>query len=141
MKHQISKIIPVAFLLAAACLAGFIGCASFDAANQESLLAAAGFRERTPETQKQKDLYAAAESYKVHRVTFNGKTFYAYKDEKKGTAWIGGDAEYQRYQQLAIQQRISSEYYAAAEMNRDAAMGWYGAYGPWAFSPGYRIVR
>lgn len=113
----------------------FAGCASLDASNQESLLSAAGFKERAPETPKQKELYAAAPSYKVERVAVNGKTFYAYKDEKKGTAFIGGEAEYQHYQQLATQQRIARQNYEAAEMSRDAAMGWYGAYGPYAFGP------
>ena len=131
-------------LLAGACVAlSFAGCASLDAANQESLLTAAGFKEKTPETPKQKELYAAAPSYKVERVAVNGKTFYAYKDEKKGTAFIGGEAEYQRYHQLAVQQRIAQQNYEAAEMNREMAMGWYGAYGPYAFAPygfgpGYR---
>ncbi len=52
----------------------FAGCASLDASNQESLLAAAGFKERIPQTPKQKELYAAAPSYKVERVAVNGKT-------------------------------------------------------------------
>jgi hypothetical protein len=122
-------------------LLSFSGCASLDASNQESLLTAAGFQERTPQTAKQKELYAAAVSYKVHRVTVSGKTFYAYKDEKKGTAWIGGEAAYQHYQQLAVQQRIARDNYEAAEMNHDTALGWYGAYGPYAFGPTFRAFR
>src|SRR5262245_38885448 len=98
------------------------GCSSMDAANKEPLLSAAGFRVRTPETTKQKELYATWPSYKVERGVANGKTFYAYKDEKKGVAYVGGEAEYQRYQQLAIQQRIAREAYQAAEMNQAAAM-------------------
>jgi hypothetical protein len=130
----------LATILAAGILSFFTGCASLDASNQESLLSAAGFHVRTPETPKQKELFAAAEPYKVERVTFNGKTFYAYKQEKKGVAYIGGEAEYQKYQQLAIQQRIARENYQAAQMQRDAAMGWYGAYGPYAY-PGVRVWR
>lgn len=121
-------------LLATSCLALvcalLAGCASLDASNQESLLTAAGFRTVIPETPKQKELYAAAPSYKVQHGSVDGKIFYAYKDEKKGVAYVGGPAEYQRYQQLAIQQRIARDYYDAAEMNRDAAYGWYGAWGP-----------
>ena len=30
---------------------------------------------------------------------------------------------------FAVQQRIASDHYMAAEMNRQASMGWYGAYG------------
>lgn len=105
------------------------GCASMGSSNTKSMLSAAGFSERTPETAKQKELYAAAESYKVQRITANGKTFYAYKDEKSGIALVGNESNYQQYEKLAVQQRIAQQEYQAAEMRREAAMGWYGAYG------------
>ncbi|HSI14551.1 MAG TPA: hypothetical protein VK961_21045 [Chthoniobacter sp.] len=136
-----SKITLLTTILAAGLLSFFSGCASLDSSNQESLLSAAGFQVRTPETPKQKEVFAAAESYKVKRVTYNGKSFYAYKQEKKGIAYIGGEAEYQKYQQLAIQQRIARDNYEAAQMQRDAAMGWYGAYGPYTAYPGVRVWR
>jgi len=136
-----SKITFFTIILAAGLLSFLAGCASLDASNQESLLSAAGFQVRTPETAKQKEVFAAAESYKVKRVTYNGKSFYAYKQEKKGIAYIGGEAEYQKYQQLAIQQRIARDNYEAAQMQHDAAMGWYGAYGPYAAHPGVRVWR
>jgi hypothetical protein len=106
-----------------------------DARNQESLLSAAGFRARTPETAKQKELYAAVPAYKVQRASVDGKIFYAYKDEAKGVAYVGGEAEYRRYQQLAVQQRIARDNYEAAQMNRQMAWGWYGAYGYGAWGP------
>lgn len=130
MKNKPAKLIVTACLAVIGALVGMAGCASLDASNQESLLAAAGFRVFVPETARQKELYAAAPPYKVQHAVVNGKVFYAYKDEKKGVAYVGGPAEYQRYQQTAIQQRIAREYYDAAEMNRDAAFGWYGAWGP-----------
>jgi hypothetical protein len=111
-------------------LVGLAGCASLDAPNQKSLLTAAGFRVRTPETAQQRELYTAAPAYKVQRLTVKGKTYYAYKDEKQGVAYVGGEAEYQRYQQLAIQQRIARDQYMAAEMNQQMASNWYGAWGP-----------
>jgi hypothetical protein len=111
-------------------LFGINGCASMDASNQESLLTAAGFRVRTPQTDRQRELYDAMPAYKVQHAVVKGKVFYAYKNEKKGVAYVGGEAEYQRYQQLAVQQQIARENYMAAEMNRDAAWGWYGAWGP-----------
>jgi hypothetical protein len=139
MNHHLQIFAIRVLLLAGLTLTFMAGCASLDASNQRSLLAAAGFKVRTPETAKQKELYAAAPSYKVERVSFNGKTFYAYKDEKGGVAYVGGEAEYQKYQQLAVQQRIARDNYEAAQMNRDMARGWYGAYGPYAFYPGYRV--
>jgi hypothetical protein len=85
---------------------------------------------RTPETARQKEIYAALPPYKVERGTVNGKTFYVFKDEKAGVAYVGRELEYQRYRQLAIQQQIAQDYYMAATMNNSWARGWYGAWGP-----------
>jgi len=104
-----------------------------ESANTTSLLSAAGFRARTPQTPKQQEIYAALPPYKVERATVKGKVFYVYKDEKAGLAYIGREQEYQRYQQLAIQQQIAQDRYMAAEMERDAAWRWYGAWGARTF--------
>ena len=110
------------------------GCAGVGPANTTSLLTAAGFRTRTPETPKQQELYAALPPYHVERATVKGKgVFYVYKDEKAGVAYVGREQEYQQYQQLAIQQQIAQDQYMAAQMQADAAWGWYGAWGPRAF--------
>jgi hypothetical protein len=122
--------------LVAVCLTA---CASTNSSNTKSLLSASGFSVKTPETAKQKELYAAAASYKVHRISANGKTMYAYKDEKTGTALIGDEAAYQRYERLSAEQSIARQQYQAAQMERETAMGWYGAYGPYYRSgPYYR---
>ena len=116
-------------------------CAGVGSSGTESLLSAAGFVARTPENAQQRELYAALPAYKLHRGTYKGNILYAYKDEKEGVAYVGNETAYQRYQALAVQRRIASDYYNAAEMNRDASWRWYGAYGPYV---GYRhayIVR
>ena len=113
-------------------LAGTIflaGCAGMGSSNTESLLTAAGFRARTPQTPKQQQIYAALPPYQVQRATVNGKVFYVYKDEKAGVAYVGREQEYQRYQQLAIQQQIAQNQIAAAEMEQQAALDWYGGFG------------
>ena len=110
------------------------GCAEMGSGNTTSLLSAAGFRVRTPQTPKQQQIYAALPPYQVQRAQVPGKgVFYVYKDEKAGVAYIGREQEYQRYQQLAIQQQIAQNYYTAVAMDRAAAYGWYGAWGPRAF--------
>jgi hypothetical protein len=114
-------------------------CASMDSSNQQSMLSAAGFVVRTPENANQRKLYDELTPYKIHRATYNGKVIYAYKNEKEGVAYVGNEAAYQRYQQIAIQKRIASDYYQAAEMNRSAAYGWYGAYSPYVYGRGYYI--
>jgi hypothetical protein len=104
-------------------------CASMGASSTEPLLSAAGFVSRTPQNAKQQELYNQLPPYKIHRATHKGKVMYAYKDEKKGLAYIGDEAAYQRYQKLAVERRIARDNYEAAEMNRNMAWGWYGAYG------------
>src|SRR5689334_18588697 len=102
-------------------------CASTDASDQKSLLSAAGFRTATPQTAQQHQTYTALPSYKLQRAVVDDKVFYVYKDEKQGLAYIGGETEYQRYQQLAIQKHIANDYYQAAQLNNQTATGWYGA--------------
>jgi hypothetical protein len=120
----------IVLIFAAAAAALFLaGCAGMESGNTTSLLTAAGFRARTPQTAKQKQIYASLPAYKVHRVTVKGQVFYVYKDEKAGLAYIGREQEYQRYQQVAIQQQIAQDQYMAAEMDRDAALNWYGGFG------------
>jgi hypothetical protein len=134
MKTQQSQL-NVILILAAAVTSLFVaGCAEVGSGNTTSLLSAAGFRVRTPQTPKQQQIYAALPPYQVQRAMVPGKgTFYVYKDEKAGVAYIGREQEYQRYQQLAIQQQIAQDYYTAVAMDRAAAYGWYGAWGPRAF--------
>src|ERR1044071_3989442 len=119
-------------IFAAVATALFItGCAEMGSANTTSLLSAAGFRARTPQTPRQQQMYAALPPYQVERATVPGKgVFYVYKDEKAGLAYIGREQEYQRYQQIAISQQIAQDQYMAAELQRDAAWRWYGAWGP-----------
>ena len=126
---------PNVILVFAAVITAFFvaGCAEMGSGNTTSLLSAAGFHTRTPQTPKQQQIYAALPPYQVQRATVNGHVFYIYKDEKAGVAYIGREQEYQRYQQLAIQQQIAQNYYNAVAMDRAAAYGWYGAWGPRAF--------
>jgi hypothetical protein len=124
----------VTLIFAAAVATLFLaGCGSAGSGNTTSLLSAAGFRVRTPQTPKQQQMYAALPPYKVERATVQGHTFYVYKDEKAGVAYVGREQEYQNYQQLAVQQQIAQDYYNAVAMDRAAAYGWYGAWGPRAF--------
>lgn len=121
----------ISLLIFAPLLALLPSCASSGSSATESLLSAAGFRPKTPETAKQITLYNQLPSYKVQRGKMGDKYFYAYKDEKEGIAYVGNEEQYQKYQQLATQRRIALDQRRAAEMNRDMAYGWYGAYGPY----------
>src|ERR1043166_6981674 len=119
MKTKITKS-NIILIFASAVTALFVaGCAEMGASNTTSLLSAAGFHARTPQTPKQKQIYAALPPYKVERASVPGKgVFYVYKDEKAGLAYVGREQEYQRYQQLAIHQQIAQDYYMAATIDR-----------------------
>jgi hypothetical protein len=134
MKTDLSKLNITLIFIAAVASLFFASCAGMGSANTTSLLTAAGFRAHTPQTPKQQQMYAALPPYQVERATVPGKgVFYVYKDEKAGLAYIGREQEYERYQQLAIQQQIAQDQIMAAEMERAAAWQWYGAWGPRAF--------
>lgn len=109
----------------------FTSCSSMGASGTEALLSAAGFKVKSPETAQQRDLYTQLPSYKLQRGKHEDKIFYAFKDEKQGVAYVGGEKEYQRYQQLATQRDIARDQRMAAEMQRDMSFRWYGAYGPY----------
>lgn len=129
MKKNLPSLVLASAALAGAALS--LGCASVGASSTEPLLSAAGFVIRTPANPREQQLYDALPSYQLQHGNVKGNVLYAYKDEKKGVAYVGSEAAYQRYQQLAVQQRIANDYYQAAEMNREASVGWYGAYGPY----------
>ena len=132
---KMEKLKPNVILIFAAAVTALFGagCAEMGSGNTTSLLSAAGFRAHTPQTPKQQQIYASLPPYQVERATVKGHTFYVYKDEKAVVAYVGREQEYQRYQQLAIQQQIAQNYYNAVAMDRAAAYGWYGAWGPRAF--------
>jgi hypothetical protein len=116
-------------LILAACGIIFLaGCASMQTENTPSLLSQAGFRAHTPQTVKQKELYAALPSNKLERGTVKGKVFYVFKDEKAGVAYIGREAEHQRYQQLCTQQHVAQA--AEEEFNPSLATRWNNQWGP-----------
>ena len=94
------------------------GCAGMASSNTESLLTAAGFRARTPQTPKQQQIYAALPPYQVQRATVNGKVFYVYKDEKAGVAYVGREQEYQS---------LSTARYPATDSSKPNCCGGNGA--------------
>jgi hypothetical protein len=127
-----SSLVVTIFATAAAALF-LAGCAEMEAHNTKSLLSAAGFHAKTPQTPQQKEIYDALPAYHVERVSANGKVVYAFKDEKDGVAYVGREPEYQRYKQLCIEQRIAQDYYMASQWNSYYSHRWYGAWGPYGY--------
>ena len=107
----------------------FASCAEMEATNTKSLLSAAGFHSMSPTTDLQKQVYAEMPANRVQRISKGNKTIYAFKDEKAGLVYVGHEAEYQRYKNLCIQQRIAQDYYMASSMSYGYYGRWYGAWG------------
>jgi hypothetical protein len=97
-------------ILAAVGAIFFASCASTETGNTgntKQLLSAAGFRVRTPQTADQKEIYAALPNNKIEHAVVKGKSFYVFKDEKAGVAYVGGEPAHQRYLQLCMQQHVA----------------------------------
>jgi len=112
-------------ILAAGGAIFFVGCASTETgntANTKSLLSAAGFRVRTPQTADQKEIYEALPNNKIEHAIVKGKVFYVFKDEKAGVAYVGGEPAHRRYQQLCLQQHVAQA--PEENMSYNLAFGW-----------------
>jgi hypothetical protein len=109
--------VPKLFLgsVLAICALVLAGCAAMESASQESLLQKAGFQSRTPTTEKQKTAYQKLPAYQLHRITLKGRTVYAYKDEKTGVVYLGNQAQYAQYRQLAANAKLKEEQITPAE--------------------------
>ena len=111
----------LASLVAAFCgLIALAGCASMQAPSQESLLQKAGFQSRTPTTAEQKAAYAKLPAYELHRGALKGRTIYAYKDEKAGVVYLGSEAQYAQYKQLAVNAKLKAEEFTPAQTALEA---------------------
>ena len=115
MKDQQS--VPKLFLgsVLAICALVLAGCAAMEPASQESLLQKAGFQSRTPTTAQQKAAYAKLPANQLHQVTWKGRTLYGYKDEKAGVVWVGNEAQYAQYKQLATNAKLKEEQFTPAQ--------------------------
>ena len=106
----------LASLIAAFCaLIALAGCTTMQPASRESLLKQAGFQSRTPTTAEQKAAYAKLPAYELHRGTWKGQTIYAYKDEKAGVVYLGREAQYAQYKQLAMNAKLKAEQFTPAQ--------------------------
>ena len=109
-------------------LALTVGCATTN--TNSDLLSAAGFKLRPADTPKKQELLKTLAPGKLTLITWKGKQFYVQPDVPNNQAYVGTPAEYQTYQQLRLAKQLSNENLMAAQMNKDAMIGWGGAWGP-----------
>jgi hypothetical protein len=84
------------------------GCGAFESRTQRLTLSDSGFLARVPQTERQRDFYAALPPYKLYQGVRNGRPFYVYKDEKAGVVYVGNEQDYQRY--MAKVKRLIAYY-------------------------------
>jgi hypothetical protein len=126
----------VGLLSAVSVVVLFAGCAAMReerAKDKESILSAAGFQMKPADTPARVAHLQTLTPLKLvpHTRSSDGKLLYVYADPKGcHCLYVGDEGAYQRYRQLALQQKIAQEQMVAAQMNADAAMDW-GLWGPY----------
>jgi hypothetical protein len=73
------------------------GCGAIEKRAQRVNISESGFLARVPQTERQRDFYAALPPYELYQGVKNGRPFYVYKDEKAGVVYVGNEQDYQRY--------------------------------------------
>jgi hypothetical protein len=127
-------------LLTIGAAATCFGCASIqnsEAIKTERVLAAAGFQMRLADTPQKLAKVEAMTQRKLVPHQKDGETMFVYADATAcKCVYAGTQQANQRYQQLAIQQKLANQAENTAALNQDSAMDWdgmggMGGWGPW----------
>ena len=92
--------------------------------NRESMLVASGFKVITPKTAAQKQKLQNLPTGTVTMIKKGKKKYYVFPDPPHNQAYVGGPREYQAYQQMRADKKLSREDLQDAEMYQDANMEW-----------------
>ena len=126
--------------IAAACAAFLVSCSTTQTStqNKESMLVASGFKTIIPKTAAQQQKLQNLPPGKVTMIQKKGKTYYIFPDPANNRAYVGGPRQYQAYQQLRAENKLTKEDLESAEMYQDSEMQWSlwgggeGVWGPMA---------
>jgi hypothetical protein len=98
---------------------------------QRTTLSESGFLARVPETERQREFYAALPPYRLYRGVKNGQAFYVYKDEKAGVVYVGNEEDYQLYmrgvRRLVAFYETTEAKMVAYDMDSDVQSRWDGS--------------
>lgn len=109
-------------LIAATCAAGCAESARHRANRIEPMLAASGFRMHPADTDDREQKLANLPPLKLQYFFINGHPRYWFADPKYCKCiYIGGEEDYQKYQQLRLKERVARQEQEAAELNQNAA--------------------
>jgi hypothetical protein len=103
--------------------------------DKENNLAAAGFTVRPASNDARMTMLRTLPANRISQRIEGDRVSYLYPDPVVcHCLYVGGQAAYGRYQQMAIQQRIARDQIEAAQLNSDFAWDW----GPWGgYGPGF----
>jgi hypothetical protein len=107
-----------------------VGCASTK--SREDMLSAAGFQRVPANTPERQAHLTSLPADTITPVVRNGTTYYTFPDPKQNVLYVGQEPQYQKYQNLRLQQQMAQEQLSAAELNDQA----WGVWGPWG-GPGW----
>ena len=102
-----------------------------EAQQTESTLSAAGFQMKPADTPERLAHLQTMRPRKIVPQTEGRQAASTSTPTRKAARclYVGDEQAYQRYQALAIQEKLTQEKMMAAQMNEDAAMNW-GLWGP-----------
>jgi hypothetical protein len=109
-----------------ACAGMLVSCSTTQTStqNKESMLVASGFKTITPKTAAQQQKLQNLPPGKVTMIKKKGKTYYIFPDPANNRAYVGGPRQYQAYQQLRAENKLTREDLETAEMYQDSEMQW-----------------
>ena len=121
----------------ASALAGCGAMRRSEAADTESVLAAAGFKPLPADTTERANALQAMKPLQLQPVSRDGRTFYVYPDPYHcNCLWVGGAKALQEYRRLRLDQQINEENLESAEAKENAATMQLEPWGPSGFSMG-----
>lgn len=122
------------------CLAPLLlaGCAAIERqeiGDRENTLAAAGFTVQPANTPARTAMLSRLPPNRIYQRLEGDHVSYLYADPVYCQClYVGSQAAFGRYQQIAIQQRIARDQLEAAQLNDQFGWGW----GPWGgYGPGF----
>ena len=121
----------LSFIGIVALMALATGCATTK--QTENMLSAAGFKIMPATTPDQQAHLKSLPAHKVTMVQREGKTYFAYPDQKQQVLYVGQQAQYNEYQKLRMQNQLAEEEMKAAEMNAESSWGMWGGWGGMGF--------
>jgi len=124
----------VALLISVALLASCAALENQKAMDMERLLAASGFKMKIADTPKKMAALEGLPQRKLVPQKHEEKLYFYYADATSCKClYVGSEASYQKFEDLAAQQKMAQDYRWAAQANMDASMnfGMWGPWGPW----------